>query len=75
MIYMMFAGQFLWCLRKHLPRTTTLTSVIFSIAENFSMWTQKARCPWELGHIYSNLSHFIREMHASAAAYGECIIK
>ncbi|KAG0697448.1 hypothetical protein DFH29DRAFT_149125 [Suillus ampliporus] len=61
-------GQFLRCLKSHLPRSTTLAPAIFNIIENPSTWMPKANCLWQLGCIYSTLSQLAEQIKAFKAA-------
>ncbi|KAG2035403.1 hypothetical protein BDR03DRAFT_1093177 [Suillus americanus] len=58
---------FLQCLTWHLPRTTSLTPVIFNIVEN-SARVPKADCLWHLGWLYTTLSQNEESMKAFEAA-------
>ncbi|KAG1841431.1 hypothetical protein DFJ58DRAFT_808404, partial [Suillus subalutaceus] len=60
--------RFLWCLMKHLPRPTTLTSAISNIVENSSMWTLKANCLLTLAQLYTTLSQLVEASQAYQAA-------
>ncbi|KAG0702979.1 hypothetical protein DFH29DRAFT_829813 [Suillus ampliporus] len=80
--------QFLDCLRWHLPRPTTLTPAIFSIIENSSTRTPKARCLQHLSRLFVRLAQttkvILRAFHAAQALYltagnhksvASCVIK
>jgi tetratricopeptide (TPR) repeat protein len=60
--------QFLWCLKKHLPRPTTLTRAISNIVENSSTWKLKARCFLALADLYKTLSQLVEASQAYQAA-------
>ncbi|KAG2035382.1 hypothetical protein BDR03DRAFT_1093158 [Suillus americanus] len=60
--------QFLWCLEKHLPRPTTLTLAISTIAENSSTCALKARCLSSLAWLYNTLSQLAEASQALQAA-------
>ena len=51
-------GQFLWCLRLHLPRPTTLDPAIFKLANKSSTYHARkvAECLMHLGVLYLSLS-------------------
>ncbi|KAG2360395.1 hypothetical protein BDR07DRAFT_150332 [Suillus spraguei] len=60
--------QFLWCLRNHLPRPTTLAPAISNIIENSSTWTLKAKCLSHLAQLYKTLSQLAELSQAYQAA-------
>lgn len=60
--------QFLWCLRQHQPRPTTLTQLIFDITENRFTLKPKALCLLELGFLYGSLSQLTEGERAIQAA-------